>query len=324
MKRGLIAWDKNEIDPAVFDARLQQVRDFLSEQRLPALVVYSELWRSNPARYFSNFMPYFNRALLILPLEGAPTLLCGLSPRVYSWIRSVTTIEDVRPAGNFARPLAQLASERRWDRIGCLDFAQFPQDLYQALRAESIVWVPVDSARVYSAGTDDTESAMRRKAYSVAKQILAEELPRFVGEPDHHLVGQLERRFRRAGVEDLIVLLTNGHASPTPPTGAALRENFSVSLAVEYRGHWIRLSRPCASADILEDCKKAFDAALTDRPGDSAVLENLSGSYPYECVAAAALKPLSIVAIHTEYNHAGKRLFYGDTCICDPSGFKPL
>ena len=118
MKRGLITWDKQEIPPAVFDERLRLVREVLSKEKLPALVVYSELWRSNSARYFSNYMPYFNRALLVLPLEGAPTLFCGLSPRVYGWIRSVTTIEDVKPAGNFASPLAQLVAERQWERIG--------------------------------------------------------------------------------------------------------------------------------------------------------------------------------------------------------------
>src|SRR5215468_6186580 len=114
MKRGLIAWDKEEIAPAVFERRIHQVRYVLAARELSALVVYSELWRSNPARFLSNYMPYFNRAFLVIPSSESPTLFCGLSPRVYSWIRSVTTIEDVRTAGNFARPLAQLAAERQW------------------------------------------------------------------------------------------------------------------------------------------------------------------------------------------------------------------
>ena len=83
MKRGLITWDKSEIAPDVFARRVDGVRRTLAERGLSALVVYSELWRSNQARYFSNYMPYFNRALLIIPPEFSPTLLCGLSPRVY-------------------------------------------------------------------------------------------------------------------------------------------------------------------------------------------------------------------------------------------------
>jgi len=324
MKRGLITWDKGELPPEVFAQRLQLVRAFLSEHRLPALVVYSELWRSNPARFFSNFMPYFNRALLVLPLEGTSTLLCGLSPRVYPWIRSVTTIEDVRPAGNFVQPLMQLAAERHWERIGFLDFGQFPNDIFRALRSAPLTMVSVASEHVYAAGKDTTELTMRRKTASLARGMVDEGLQKWVGQPDHHLVGHLERRLRHTGVEDVIVLLTNGQTTPTPPIGATLEENFSVSLAVEYRGHWIRLSRPCASTEVSMRCRQDFETVSLAGATSSVILENLEGSYPYECVDAADVKTGSIVAAHIEFSHAGKRLFYGETCIYDPTGLKPL
>jgi hypothetical protein len=324
LKRGLIAWDKQEIPQAVFEERLGRVRQVLAEHQLPALVVYSELWRSNSARFLSNFMPYFNRALLILPLEGSPTLFCGLSPRVYGWIRSVTTIEDVKPAGNFARPLAQLAAERDWHRLGCLEFDQFPNDLNKALMAESIEMVPIDLARVYPAGSDNAELAMRRKVVALARHALAEEMPAGVGKPDHRFVGRLERRLRRQGVEDLITLVTNGDAPPAPPLGAILKKHYSVSLAVEYRGHWVRVSRPCGSEEALLQCSNLFDAVLASPQGASALFENLSGSYPYERMDATDLRPGSLVAIHVEFEHEGRRLFYGDSCTCDHSGLHTL
>jgi len=302
---------------------VRRVREVLAEDRLSALVVYSELWRSNSARFFSNYMPYFNRALLVLPLEGAPTLLCGLSPRVYGWIRSVTTIEDVKPAGNFARPLAQLAAERHWSRIGCLEFEKFPYDLRKALRSESIDMVPMELDRVYSAGNDSVELLMRRKAATLARQVLAEEMPTGVGRPDHRLVGRLERRLRREGVEDLITLVTNGDAAPAPPMGALLRESFSVSLAVEYRGHWVRLARPNLEEALLR-CKSLFDATLTRPQAGPALFEDLSGSYPYECMDVAALKPGSLVAVNIDFEHARRRFFYADTCICGESGLSTL
>jgi hypothetical protein len=266
-------------------------------------------------------MPYFNRALLILPLVEPPTLLCALSPRVYGWIRSVTTIEDVRPAGNFARPLLQLASERTWNRIGCLEFDQFPYDLHEALR--SLPVVSVDAVGIHSAGSDSAELAMTRKATILAKKILSEEMPVGAGQLDHHFTGKLEQKFRRAGAEDLIVLLTNGDGPPAPPIGATLRENFSVSLAVEYRGHWTRISRPRASDDLVERCRKALDDVLGGKQKD-AVFENLAGSYPYEWVDASDVTPPSIVAVHVACEHDGARLFYGETCIFTPSGFKSL
>ena len=257
MKRGLITWDKAELPPEVFEKRIERVRSVLAERNLAALLVYSELWRSNQARFFSNYMPYFNRALLVIPQDLPPTLLCGLSPRVYGWIRSVTTIEDVRPAGNFAKPLADMAAERNWTRIGALDFPQFPYDLFKSLQSSGLEFVDVESAAVFVPAEDANEMAMRRKAASLVTEILNEEMPKGVGSVDHHFVGRLERRFRRAGAEDLIVLLTNGDTVPAPPCGAVLAEQFSISIAMEYRGHWVR-----TTAGAVYD---RHNCAVTDR-----------------------------------------------------------
>ncbi len=260
MKRGLITWDKSEIAPEVFEQRVRRVGRVLAERELPALVVYSELWRSNQARFFANYMPYFNRALLIIPRDLPPTLLCGLSPRVYGWIRSVTTIEDVRPGGNFAKPLFEIAAERKWTRIGVLDLEQLPYDIYKAIGGGSLDVVNVESAAVFLPFEDETELRMRRKAAALADRILKEEMESGAGSIDHHLVGRLERRFRRAGAEDLIILVTNGRTVPAPPAGATLEENYSVSVALEYRGHWVRLSRPHGTSELLEECRKLWES----------------------------------------------------------------
>lgn len=256
MKRGLITWDKTEIPPAVFEGRVSRVRNILSERGLAALVVYSELWRSNQARYFSNFMPYFNRALLIIPRDVPPTLLCGLSPRVYGWIRSVTTIEDVRPAGNFAKPLFDIAGERSWTQIGALDFPQFPYDIHKALQSGTLGVVNVESDAVFHPESDEIEVVIRKKAEGIVKRVLGEELQGGIGQVDHQVVGRLEKRLRRLGAEDLIILLKNTDAVPAPPHGAVLNPGYSISVAMEYRGHWVRV------------------------PDNS---EFMWGSYPYEC-----------------------------------------
>ena len=170
MKRGLITWDKSEIPPEVFVRRVDGVRRVLEERSLDALMVYSDLARSDQARFFSNLMLYFNRALLIIPRESPLTLLCGLSPRVYGWIRSVTTIEDIRPAGNFAKPLFELARERNWSRLAALDLDHFPYDIHQAIHSESVEILNVEATAVFMPGTDETELAMRRKASAMLEE----------------------------------------------------------------------------------------------------------------------------------------------------------
>ena len=142
------------------------------------------------------------------------------------------------------------------------------------------------------------------RAGALATQILEEEIPNAIGRIDREFVGTLERRFRRAGVGDLVVLLTNGRTAPAPPSGAILEENFSVSVAVEYRGHWVRISRCHGAAE-------AGIAALRAMP-DSQVGGFLDGTYPYEWGTG------KIVARHVEFRHNSKRLFYGDTTLLAP------
>jgi hypothetical protein len=297
----------SEIPPVVFEQRLAGIRRIMADMNVPAAVVYSELWRSNPARYLSNYMPYFNRALLIIPAEQPMTLLCGLSPRVYGWIRSVTTIEDVRPAGNFAKPLLDMAVEFGWTRIGLLDFPQFPLDLNRAIQAGNLKLVNLSDVQL----CDDTELAMRRKAISMGREILLAELNAGVGQTDHEFVGRLERRFRTAGAEDLIILVTNGDRVPAPASGARLKANYSVSLALEYRGHWVRVTRP-------HDCVCAAEWLIQDDP--FAIVENLGGSYPYECIPRSSVRSGSIFAVHVSRPVGAKQIFYGDTCWYGASG----
>jgi hypothetical protein len=184
--------------------------------------------------------------------------------------------------------------------------------------------VSVDLDRVCPTGADNTELAMRRKTVALTRQALADEMPAGVGRPDHRFVGRLERRLRRQGIEDLITLVTNGDATPAPPLGAILKPHYSVSLAVEYRGHWVRVSRPHASEETLVACKDLFDAALGRPNVASAMCENLSGSYPYECIDSTDLRPGALVGIHVELEQGGRRFFYGDTCIYDQSGLHTL
>ena len=272
MKRGLIA---KEISPEIFDARLARVRASLKERELPALLVYTDVWRSNQGRFLTNFMPYWNRSLIVVPVAGAPVLLCGLSPRVYPWIKSVTILEDIRPASKLTASLEQLCAERGWPKLGVLDLPKLPIEIYSGLRGREVVDLP-------SAGLiepDDAEFAMRRKALALARGVELSDA-----------VGDLERQLRRAGAEDLILRVKRRE------DGA-----YSVALALEYCGHWVKVTRAIGPEDQVAALRERFGAALASNEG---YRENLAGPQPYEAGTGA------IYALHVE--HRG--LFYGDTC----------
>ena len=327
MKRGWIKWDQTEQPPSVFQARLSRVRKILSERELPALVVYTDVWRSNQARFFTNFMPYWNRSLLVVPQKDPPILICGLSPRVYPWIRSVSVLEDIRPGGNLARPLLQMASENHWNRLAILDLPQLPQEICAPVCAGPAEIVDLPSRTICEPASDEWELSMRRHAAQMARQILAEEMGEGGGILDYQFAGRLERAFRRAGAEDLVILLSDGNAAPRPAMGAVLGESYSVTVAAEYRGHWIRLSRPRTSAMVAESIQNRFDRLLRDPKAttDAPVyVESLSGPYPYQPCDRSQVGRGSIFALHVEFNAGGRRFFYGDTCWFGEMGPQPL
>jgi hypothetical protein len=328
MKRGLITWDKAELRPEAFDSRLARVREVLAENTLSALVVYTDVWRSNQGRYFSNFMPYWKRALLVIAAEGAPTLLCALSPRVYPWIRSVTNIEEIRPSPNLAQQLLTMCAEKGWQKIGVLDLDAMPHDLHAPLTGgglDSVVDLPWNSVR---SAPDEAELSIYRRSAALAREVLDQEMAGAVGGLDHDFVGHLERRLRLAGAEDLVVLLSNGHAPPAPASGVTLSQEFSVTLAFEYRGHWIKLSRTTAPSEVLAALKALFNDSMKTGsfadPASSVYLESLSGPYPWEFCDAADLTAGSLFAAHAETQHNGRRFFYGDTCIRSASSAELL
>jgi hypothetical protein len=292
VKRGWITWDQTELPRAAFNARLDAVRQHLAERDLPAVAIYCDVWRSNWARHFSNFMPYWNRALLVISRDAAPILLCGLSPRVYPWIRSVTILDEIRPSPNLARQLLDLASEKSWKCLGILDLAGLPFDLYQQIRGGAVETVDVS----LPAGLDSWALSMYRGAAKMAREGLTEEVARGAGLTDYEFTSRLERKFRRAGAQDLVILVTNGQSVPAPARGETLGSDFSVALALEYRGHWVKLARSASARD-------PFPTRLH--------VETLSGSYPYQ--VSGRLETLAILAIRFESRTEGLRLFHGDT-----------
>lgn len=305
MKRGLIQWDQSELPAAAFAERLASCDKIMAEHDVPALVVYTDVGRSNDVRYVSNYMPYWNRAFSVVPRGGKPILLCALSPRVYPWIKTVTIHETIVASPSLPAQLAKLCAERSWATIGIVDHAGLPNDLYTQIAAEKFGVVDIPRGALRPVPTD-AEISMHRRAAKLAREILTNEIGSgVIGQTDHAFAGHLERKLRRAGAEDLVLLVSNGRHAPRPPSGERVDSHFSAVVALEYSGHWAKVSRNAAGVEC----------ALPPIPGTTVHRETLSGNYAWESIANGDDTRDAVVSLQVEIGRDGRRLFYGDTCL---------
>jgi hypothetical protein len=305
MKRGLITWDKARVPPDAFATRLDALNQLMERYAVPALVVYTDVWRSNDVRFVSNYMPYWNRAFAVTARAEKPVLLCSLSPRVYPWIKTVTIHDTIVPSPSLPTQLLKLATDRGWSRLGILDFEGLPHDLYAQIRAAplEIIDIPRELAR---AAPDAAEIAMHGHAAAIAREALAGELvAAAIGMSEFSLIGRIERVVRRAGAEDLVALVSSGQGRFRPATAKIVGRNTSIMTAVEYSGHWAKVSRNIAG--LISPLSSMVQS------GD---METLSASYPWQPVEPQVLPDAAVVALQVELDGgAGVRLFYGDTCL---------
>jgi Xaa-Pro aminopeptidase len=311
MKRGLVSWDKSELPPDELASRLAAVHAIARKKSVDAVVLYSDVWRSNDARYLSNYMPYWNRAFIVVPRDEKPILLCALSPRVYPWIKTVTTHETILPSPSPPANLFKLAAERGWKAVGVVDVDGLPADLHAEMAAGKVELVDIPHAELRSAPTE-VEVWMHARAARMAREVLEKELPTAKGQTDHEFIGRLERQLRRAGAEDVVVLVSDGEGPPIPAEGRTVGAQTSMVVANEYNGHWAKVTRNVAGVT----------SRLPAREGVTELRELLSGRYSWETLDDA--KVTAVVSLQLAIPDGSRHLYYGDTCLQGREGLRVL
>ena len=317
MKRGLITWNRDELSPSILEGRLDRCRDLARAHDVPALVVYSDVWRSNEARFLSNFMPYFNRSLLVVPVEGEPVLVCGLSPRVYPWIRSVTIVEDIRPGKRPAERVIELASEKRWAQLGVVAYERLPYELYRDFERAQVECLDVDASTLFHRA-DSSELSMRRTALETIRAQLDGLVAR-AGDTDAQLLARLDGALRKEGMEDLRLWISDATHTPRPARGHPPGESFSITVAVEYRGHWVMASRPLGPGGRYREDFERFIVNVASSDAGTAYFHDLSGAHPYQ--ACRGFEAGTTLAVHLRFANGA---LYGDTCLANGSASATL
>ena len=88
MRRGLMAWNADELPKSVLDARIGRLQAAMQEDGLDGFVCYTNLVQPSAVTWLTGFTPYWSDGLLLVPRSGAPVFATALSKRVANWIAS--------------------------------------------------------------------------------------------------------------------------------------------------------------------------------------------------------------------------------------------
>ena len=71
MRRGLMAWDENELPRGVLGERIEGLQAVMTRYRLDGFIFYTNLVQPSAVTYLTGFTPYWSDGLLLVPKSGA-------------------------------------------------------------------------------------------------------------------------------------------------------------------------------------------------------------------------------------------------------------
>ncbi len=281
MRRGLIAWSKEQVPPSALDARVRRVQQALGAQGLDAFLAYTNFARPAAVSWLTHFIPYWNEALVAVLPEGAPLLLASFSKRMHPWIRDVSHVGEILPAPDLGRAAAAFLEKRVLERVGVVDLEHLPWSVAEPLGIGGIGAELIDASELFAAlrqPADRYENALAAHAAQIAERALAAipNRPRHTSE----ILAAVESTARREGAEEIIPRI-----SPQQ-----MGDRDAIELSVAYKGVWIRL---CRTYPSVAEAESWFKAALQGHalppPG------KLTRRTVESCIGSS---PLSVVEDH--------------------------
>jgi creatinase/prolidase-like protein len=245
MRRGLMAWDGNEIPVRTLADRAGRLRVAMAAAGQDAMILYTNFIRSAAVSHLTAFSPYWADGMLLVPRQGEIVFATTLSKRVGTWIQSVKPVGDLVNSPTPGKVLGErLAKASGVRRVAILELDAFPAGLYAELSAAlpGVEFVECSdafaSARVPA---DAVERALLERADAIARDALVTSLEATnVGAA----VGAVEVHARLHGAEEVYVAIASDldsdrrclRLSGDRPLG----RRFAIRATVAYKGNWVR------------------------------------------------------------------------------------
>jgi hypothetical protein len=316
MRRGLMAWDAEEVPIEALRARVQRLQSAMAVAGQDAAILYTNFIRSGAVSYLTAFSPYWADGVLLVPRQGEPVFATTLSKRVGSWIQSVKPIGELVASPAPGAALGQrLAAEGGVRRLAILELDDFPSGLYDELFSALPGVEIVDGSQAFAAARghlDDVERRLLKRADAIAQDAL-EHVSLETAVNAGAAVGAVEKHARLQGAEEVYVAIAPDldadrrfvRLSGERPLG----RRFAIRATVAYKGSWVRHTKTYArdDKDLLPIRRadawfKSFitgiDATQPLRAQIAACIAGLSGAQlaGWTAEAPVGTRPLAVVA----------------------------
>jgi hypothetical protein len=315
MRRGLMAWDPEEIPIDTLRQRIRRLQSAIVAADQDALLLYTNFVRSGAVSYLTAFSPYWADGVLLVPQHGEPVFATTLSKRVGSWIQSVKPIGELVTSPTPGAVLGARLAAGGIRRLAILELDDFPSGLYGEIAAALPGIEIIDGSGTFAAArrhVDDLERRLLSRADTIAQDAL--DRLRFDEATDVGMaVGAVEKYARLQGAEEVYVAIAPDldsdrrfiRLSGDRPLG----RRFAIRATVAYKGAWIRQTKtysqsgearlPIARADArFRAFIASIDAKHSLRDQIAAGIANLSGAQLVGWMAEGPVgtRPLAVVA----------------------------
>lgn len=238
MKRGLVVLDPLDVTREEYALRVGALQDRLRASGCGLGLVYGDVHRSGDITYLTNLCLYWNEGILAVPAEGAPAFLAKLSPRVHPWMRSTSTVGDLRSGEDLADLVEAVAAEHPEGAVGLVEEMWWPTLLVEKVRRRLghrhlRALGPV--VRNLRRRPSEAERRLLQHSARLAATAVAVAARTPGGRSER--VAAAERELRSAGVRDVLLW-----CDPGP------RRGWSIEVLVDWRGYWAHAART-----VLED-----------------------------------------------------------------------
>lgn len=249
MKRGLV--EAAGAQRAVYEARLERLREQLRSASLSAALIYGDVYRSDDIAHLTNLCIYWNEGVVAVPADGPPAFLAKLSKRVHPWMQRTSVLDDLRASQKLPQLIGDYLDELGPGKVALVDRAWWPAELVDGITTAAgereFIDLP-DAVR----GSRLVADALDRRDLERAGGLLAAGLAAAAeasGSPQERIAA-LELAARGGGARDVLASCRE--------TGAGTQ----IECSVQFANVWARGARLEGDGGALRDALEQAAAEL--------------------------------------------------------------